>query len=142
MSTELTRETMTAYLRTLVQRGAYGIYFADDVTFTLMGTGQEVKGQAEVEQFIRYFHEQAFDAEPLIKNTVVADGRAALEADFVGTHTGEFLGVAATGRPVNVPYAVLYDLADDKITALRAYIPMDVLMQQIGATTASAQAGT
>ena len=140
MSTELTRETMTAYLRTLVQRGAYGTYFADDVTFTLMGAGQEVKGQAEVEQFIRYFHEQAFDAEPLIKNTVVADGQAALEADFVGTHTGEFLGVAATGRQVNVPYAVLYDLDDGKITALRAYIPMDVLMQQIGATVTSAQA--
>jgi steroid delta-isomerase-like uncharacterized protein len=142
MSTELTRSTMTAYLRTLVQRGAYGTYFADDVTFTLMGAGQEVKGQSEVEQFIRYFHEQAFDAEPIVKNTVIADGQAALEADFVGTHTGEFLGVAATGRRVNVPYAVLYDLDGEKITALRVYMPMDVLMQQLGATPASAQAGS
>src|SRR5262245_42848536 len=74
MSTELTRETMTGYLRTLVERGAYGAYFTDNVTFTLMGTGQEVKGRSEVEQFIRYFHEQAFDAQPILKNTVVADG--------------------------------------------------------------------
>src|SRR5688572_2598880 len=91
MSTEQTHETMTAYLRTLVARGQYGVYFADEVTFTLMGAGQEVKGQVEVEQFIRYFHEQAFDADPIVKNTVVADNQAALEADFVGTHTGEFL---------------------------------------------------
>jgi predicted ester cyclase len=133
---------MTAYLRTLVQRGAYGTYFADEATFTLMGTGQEVKGQSEVEQFIRYFHEQAFDAEPILKNTIVAGERAALEADFVGTHTGEFLGVAATGRSVNVPYAVLYDLDDGKITALRAYLPIDILMQQLGATPAAAQAGS
>jgi steroid delta-isomerase-like uncharacterized protein len=140
MSTEITRDTMTAYLRTLVERGTYATYFADEVTFTLMGAGQEVKGRAEVEQFIRYFHEQAFDAEPLIKNTLVADNQAALEFDFVGTHTGEFLGVAATGRQVNVPYAVLYELDDGKITALRAYFPMDVLMQQIGTIPASAQA--
>jgi len=140
MSTEITRQTMTDYLHALVERGAYGAYFADEVTFTLMGAGQEVKGPSEVEQFIRYFHEQAFDAEPVLKNTVVADNQAALEANFVGTHTGDFLGVAATGRRVDVPYAVLYDLNDGKITALRAYIPMDALMQQIGATPASAQA--
>ena len=140
MSTEVTRETITGYLHALAERGAYGAYFADEVTFTLMGAGQEVKGRTEVEQFIRYFHEQAFDAEPILKNTVVADDQAALEANFVGTHTGDFLGVAATGRQVDVPYAVLYDLDGGKITALRAYIPMDALMQQLGATPASAQA--
>jgi steroid delta-isomerase-like uncharacterized protein len=138
MSTEITRETMTAYLRTLVERGLYGVYFADNVTFTLMGPGQETKGKVEVEQFIRYFHEQAFDAQLIVKNTVVADGQAALEADFVGTHTGEFLGVLATGKQVSIPYAVLYDLADGKITALRVYMPIDSLMQQIGVHTTRA----
>jgi predicted ester cyclase len=106
MSTEITRETMTGYLRTLVERGPYGVYFADNVTFTMMGPGQEVKGKVEVEQFIRYFHELAFDAQVVVKNTVVDDGKATLEADFVGTHTGEFFGVPATGKQVSVPYAV------------------------------------
>src|SRR5215470_7906223 len=114
MSAEITRQTMTDYLRTLAERGAYGAYFADQVTFTLMGAGQEVKGRSEVEQFIRYFHEQAFDAEPIFKNTIVVDNQAALEANFVGTHTGDFLGVAATGSQVDVPYAVLYDLDGGK----------------------------
>ena len=133
MSTELTRETLTAYLEMLVQRGPYGQYFSDDVTFTLMGTDQQVRGRAEVEGFIRFLHEQAFDAQPLLRTTVAGDGLAALEADFIGTHIGEFLGLAATGRQINVPYAVIYDLEADKITALRAYMPMDVLMQQLGA---------
>jgi len=132
MSVESTRETLAAYLRVLVQRGPYATYFADDVTFSVMGTGQEVKGRDAVEQFIRYFHEQAFDAEPKVKNTIVADSQAVLEADFVGTHIGEFAGVPASRRHVNVPYAVVYDLKNDKITALRAYIPMDALLQQIG----------
>jgi steroid delta-isomerase-like uncharacterized protein len=133
MSTEKTHETLTAYLDVLVQRGPYGQFFSDDVTFTLMGTGQQVRGRAEVEGFIRFLHEQAFDAQPRLKTTVVGDGLAALEADFIGIHAGEFLGLPATGRQVNVPYAVIYDLDADKITALRAYMPMDVLMQQLGA---------
>jgi steroid delta-isomerase-like uncharacterized protein len=141
MSVETTREAMTGYVRTLVQRGLYATYFADDVTFSVVGTGQEVKGRDAVEQFIRYFHEQAFDAQPKVKNTIVADGQATLEADFVGTHIGEFAGVPVTGKQVNVPYAVVYDLKNDKITALRAYIPMDVLLQQIGGAPVAAQAG-
>ena len=138
MSTERTRETMEAYLRTLVERGPYGKYFADDVTFSFVGSGQEVQGREAVEQFIRYLHEQAFDAEPKVKKTVIGDGDAALEADFVGTHTGEFNGVPATGKRVDVPYAVLYDLDDCKITALRGDMPVDVLMGQIGAPHAPA----
>ena len=49
----------------------------------------------------------------------------------MGTHTGEFLGMAATGKSVQVPYCVIYDLRGDKIVALRAYIPMDLLVQQL-----------
>jgi predicted ester cyclase len=140
MTTESTRETMTGYLRALIERGAFSHYFTEEVTFTLMGSGQQVQGRAAVEQFIRYFHEQAFDAQPVVKTTLIGDGQAALEADFVARHTGEFLGVAATGREVHVPYAVHYDLASGKITALRAYLPMDILMQQIGAAPVPAQA--
>ena len=45
--------------------------------------------------------------------------------------TGEFLGIPATGKSVHVPYCVIYDLQGDKITALRAYIPMDLFAHQL-----------
>ncbi len=80
---------------------------------------QEIRGREAVGQFIRWFHQQAFDATPRVKTLVVADRQAALEADFVGRHTGEFFGVAATGREVDIPYCMIYDLAGDQITALR-----------------------
>jgi steroid delta-isomerase-like uncharacterized protein len=76
-------------------------------------------------------HTQAFDAHPKVKTLIVGDGHAALEADFVGTHTGEFLGIPASGKSVHVPYCVVYDLRDDKIATLRAYIPMDLFAQQL-----------
>jgi len=133
MSVERTQQALMAYLDCLGQRGMYGQYFTDAVTFTLVGSGQVAAGRTAVEQFIRGFHEQAFDANPLLKTTMVGDGQAAIEMDFVGTHTGEFGGVPASGKYVNVPYAVVYDFIGDQIAALRLYMPMDVLMQQISA---------
>jgi len=131
MSTEATRETMTAYLRTLGERGPLARYFANDVTFTVMGGGQQVRGPGAVEEFIRWFHEQAFDARPEFKATIIADSQATLEAEFVGQHIGEFFGVPASHRAVRVPYVVVYDLREGLITALRFYMPMNVLMEQI-----------
>lgn len=134
MSIEQTQSTMTGYVETLVQRGDYARYFSDDVSWLTVGPNQELHGREAVGQFIRWFHEQAFDAAPRLKNLFVADGKAAIEADFVGRHTAEFFGVAATGREVNIPYCVIYDLAGAQITALRAYLPLDLLFQQLGAT--------
>jgi predicted ester cyclase len=54
------------------------------------------------------------------------------EVEFIGTHIGEFEGIVASNRQVQVPYAVAYDLEDDKITALRLYFPMELMLHQIG----------
>ena len=81
---------------------------------------------------ITSLHTQAFDATVKVKALIVDEGQAALEAEFIGTHTGDFLGIAATGKPVNVPYCVVYDIPADKITALRIYMPMELFAQQLG----------
>ena len=52
---------------------------------------------------------------------VIGEGTAAAEIVFVGTHTGDFAGIPASGQQVAVPYAVFYDLADGKMTALRIH---------------------
>jgi steroid delta-isomerase-like uncharacterized protein len=131
MSVETTAETMRSYLDTLLARGDFADYFTDDVTWTTVGTDQELQGRQPVRDFLIWMHTQAFDAHPKVKTLVIGDGQAALEADFVGAHTGEFLGVPATGKSVQVPYCVVYDLQDGKLAALRAYIPMDLFAQQL-----------
>jgi steroid delta-isomerase-like uncharacterized protein len=132
MSVEATAAIMRAYLDALLARGGFADYFSDDVTWTTVGTDQTMRGREPVRDFLTWMHTQAFDAHPKIKTLVVGDGQAALEADFVGTHTGEFVGIPASGKSVQVPYCVVYDLWDDKIAALRAYIPMDLFAQQLG----------
>ena len=132
MSVEATADTMRSYLDALLARGDFADYFTDDVTWTTIGTDQTMHVREAVQDFLAWMHTQAFDARPKVKTLVVGDGQAALEADFVGTHTGEFLGMAASGKSVQVPYCVVYDLRDDKIAALRAYIPMELFAQQLG----------
>jgi steroid delta-isomerase-like uncharacterized protein len=132
MSVETTAETMRSYLDALLARSDFADYFTDDVTWTTVGSDQELQGREPVRDFLIWMHTQAFDAHPKVKTLVAGDGQAALEADFIATHTGEFFGMPATGRSVQVPYCVVYDLNDDKIAALRAYIPMELFAQQLG----------
>jgi steroid delta-isomerase-like uncharacterized protein len=131
MSVETTAQTMRSYLDALLARGDFADYFSDEVTWTTVGADQELQGRQPVRDVLIWMHTQAFDAHPKVKTLVVGDGQAALETDFVGTHSGEFLGMAPTGKSVQVPYCVVYDLQDGKITALRAYIPMDLFAQQL-----------
>jgi steroid delta-isomerase-like uncharacterized protein len=129
MGTE--RQVMQDYVDALVKRADFSGYFTDDVVATVEGTDQRADGRQAAEQLIRYLHEHAFDAHPELKNLLVDDGKAAIEADFVGTHTSEFAGVPATGRAVRVPYSVVYDLRDDQISKLRIYFPMSLLVEQL-----------
>lgn len=132
MAAERTAEAMRSYLDALIARGRYAEHFAEDVVLTMMGGDQEAHGPAAVQQLIDYLHQQAFDATLEVRGLFVAEGKAALEADFVGTHVGEFAGVSASGAHVRVPYSVIYDLTEDKITALRIYMPVSAIMAQLG----------
>ena len=124
MGTE--RQVMQDYLDTLVKRGDYPAFFTDDVVVTFEGTDQRAEGREAGGQLIRYVHEIAFDARPELKNLLVDDGKASIEADFVGAHIAEFAGIQPAGREVRVPYSVVYDIRGDKISALRIYFPMSL----------------
>ena len=133
MSAETTERVLREYLEVLLSRGDFGRFFADDVLWTTMETGQEIRGREAVRDYIVTLHTVMFDARPVIRGTVVSDGVALLEADFVGRHIGEIGAVAATGRDVKGPYCVVYDIHDERIATLRAYFPVAALMQQLTA---------
>ena len=131
MSTE--RQVMEEYLDALVKRADFPACFTDDVVATFEATDQRADGRDAAGQLIRYVHEGAFDARMELKSLLVDAGKAAIEADFVGTHIGDFAGVAPTGRAVRVPYSVVYELRGDQISKLRIYMPLGVLVEQITA---------
>jgi predicted ester cyclase len=98
-----------------------------------MDTGQEVAGRQAVVDTIVALHQQMFEAQPEVMGSIVGEGKAAVELVFVGTHTGEFAGIAPTGRDVRVPYAAFYDLAAGQITAIRLFGFASGLVMQLTA---------
>ena len=137
MSVDATKGTIDAYLDALLNGGDFAQFFTDQVEWTTMETGEQIRGREAVRDFIVALHKELFDAHPELKHVIIGDGIAALEADFVGTHTGEFAGIAPTGASLRVPYSVVYDLTDDGISALRAYMPVRQIIAEL--QTASAR---
>jgi steroid delta-isomerase-like uncharacterized protein len=129
MSVESTQQVMSRYFN--AEHDDVSM-LADDVVFTIMGTGQEHHGPGGVAQMLAYFYKVAFEATAKTHNSIIADGQAMIEADFIGTHIGNFAGIPATGKQVRVPLCVVYDLENDKIKRGRVYFEMPVLMQQLG----------
>ncbi len=133
MSVETSERVLREYGEALLSRGDFSRFFTDDVVWTTMETGDVIRGREAVRDYIVAMHTTLFDARPVIRNTVVGDTFALLEADFVGKHVGTVGDVPATGKQVEVSYCVVYDIDGDRIRALRAYLPMAALMQQLRA---------
>ena len=123
MADDDTRRVMDAYLEALRSGGDFASFYAPDVVWTFMEDGGQVHGREAVRDLVVGMHTQAFTAHLELRGLLVGNGTAMLEAVFVGTHTGEFMGIPPTGLEVRKPYSVGYDVAEGSITALRAYFP-------------------
>jgi predicted ester cyclase len=142
MSRDATKNTMDAYLEALLNGGDFAQYFAPDILWTTVETGDTMSGRETVRDFIVALHTKMFDAHPEIQPAVVGDGVAAVEAVFIGRHIGEFGGIPPTGADVRLPYTVFYDVTDEGITQLRAYLSVQALIDQLRQPqTAAASAG-
>jgi len=98
MSIEHTRKVMEGYWS-----GHDHEAVAEDAVYTDMASGQQWSGREAVAGMLRFFYEEAFDADFKPERTYFADGLAAVEGRVVGKHIGEFGGVTGTGRDVDVP---------------------------------------
>lgn len=133
MTQERTDEVMRAYLDALLSNGRFAEYFADGIVVTLVDVGHQIVGRDAAEAATTDFHQVAFAAAIELQSFVAGSGMAYAEMQFRGTHTGDFFGIPATGREVSVPYAAVWELSGDRITALRLYGPASALVQQLTA---------
>lgn len=121
-----TREVLEAYWRNHDPS-----YVAEDAVFTMMPTGEQIRGRDAIARHLHHFYEEAFNATAERSSAIFGENSGLLEAMVVGKHTGEFAGIPATGRDIRVPLSVAYELENDKITKARIYLMVSVLVQQI-----------
>jgi predicted ester cyclase len=123
----------------------------DDEVFT----GKKMDVLAEVFDANLQVHDLAVGGEPgtatLLQDTLTAfpDVNASVQqwvvegdlvtavVTFTGTHQAEFMGVAATGRPVAWSIIDVFRVRDGKVVELWHNVPNDDILAQIGDTPAS-----
>ncbi len=128
MSIETTKKIINQYLDS---NHSDLSMMAEDVVFTNMATGEKHNGPEAVSQMLNFMYHVAFDAHAETKNLIVNETNAVFEADFVGKHIGEFVGIPPTNKSVKVPICVVYDVENDKIKKARIYFEGPALMAQL-----------
>ncbi len=95
-------------------------------------TGGVLEGREEIERIARkWFH--AFPDIQFNSEEVLIDGDRVVQiARVSGTHGGEFFGVAATGRKVDVVFALIMTVADGLISSERRILDFTGVLVQVG----------
>lgn len=127
LSLEQTRSIVEAYAENHDQT-----YLAEHAVFNDVASGRRYEGRDKIGEMLHHVYNVAFDARAEEGRLFIGEGAAAVEAWFVGTHTGEFAGIPATGRDVRVPLVVMYDVGPEGITEGRIYLQAAIMMQQLG----------
>jgi len=104
------------------------------------GDGQLQKGpeagMAVGQMFATAFPDGKID----VQKITVAGDTAIVEFTGRGTHTGDLMGIAPTGRQISIPVCDILEIRDGKIIAEREYMDMLHMMQQLGVAPAPATA--
>jgi limonene-1,2-epoxide hydrolase len=126
MSIEETRQVLEAYWE-----NHDPLYVAEDAVFTMMPTGEQIRGRESIAKHLAGFYHGALEAQAVRTNAIISDGAGVLEARVQGRHTGVFAGIPATNREVDVPLCVTYEVSGGKIQRARIYLLVNVLVAQI-----------
>lgn len=90
------------------------------------------EGVEGVRRFFAMFRDAMPDIEVTIEELIVDGDRAAVATTIRGTHTGEMLGLPATGRRVEVVGVDMVRVRDGKIVEHRGLTDTVGLMRQLG----------
>ena len=75
------------------------------------------------------------DFEFVADRTYHADAAVVVEGRILGTHRGEWAGIAGTGNHVDVATCCIYHFDDDRLTSETVYFDHATMLAQINATT-------
>ncbi len=95
---------------------------AEDATFLDLTKPAPIRGREAIEAMFHRYYDEAFPgASAEYRNWVGNDDCVVLEFTFRGVNTGSFEGRPPSGRSVEVPMCVIYDVQDGIIRQARLY---------------------
>ena len=118
-------------------------HYNDDIVFVNIAMGERYDGK----EAVRGFLERLFTAVPDLELDVtlrVPKGKYVAEEYHIrGHHRGEFFGIPATGKYLDIPCVSMVELRDGKLKEDHFYFDVVTVMRQMGlAPSAAAMQGT
>ena len=108
-----------------------------DVCDELLSSSMDIEEQKE---FVRAQHAALGNLHLTILDLLAEGDQVAIHWRIDGTHKGDFLGVAATGKPVTFQGIALLRITGGKIADDIAYWDNQSILEQLGAVPATGQA--
>jgi steroid delta-isomerase-like uncharacterized protein len=99
----------------------------------LPGTGAD---RAGLHDFVRQIRSAFPDLETTVDDMLVEGDEIAVRSTFRGTHEGDFMGIAATGKKVEVANYDFVRMENDQAVEHWGTIDSAALMEQLGAVPA------
>ncbi|MFQ6017236.1 MAG: ester cyclase [Kiloniellaceae bacterium] len=104
----------------------------EDLVFWNFGT--KIEGRDRwIQAFVRPLSQGFPDLHIEPEFTVAENDKVVVRWHGTGTHTGEFRGVAPTGKAINIAGVAIYRVADDRIVEGWSHVDTLTLLTQIGA---------
>jgi ubiquinone/menaquinone biosynthesis C-methylase UbiE/predicted ester cyclase len=104
-------------------------------SFTAHLPGMPPMDLDDYQQFVRLFRSPFAELNHVIDEVVGFGTAIAVRLRLEGTHTGDFMGIPASGRPFSVPGAAFLHIVDGVITEFWGLFDQMGLMRQIGDQT-------
>ena len=117
MSVSATQSVIDRYFQAMGAEEDFSRFYDDEVTWLMVDSGQEVQGPGPVRDYILELHNRMLTGQQ--RALVLTDGHAFLEGYSVNAGNGNGAGLA---------YCLVYDVSDDRISAMRCYGTLADLM--------------
>ncbi|MFC1947425.1 ester cyclase [Chloroflexota bacterium] len=94
----------------------------------------EFKGPEGLKQIVQMWRNAFPDGRFKVDDMVAEGDKVAVRYTWTGTHQGELMGIAATGKQVTMTAAYFYCFENGKEVEAMPYSDMSALYQQLGVT--------
>ena len=86
----------------------------------------------ELKAHINFFETAFPKYEMIAEDFICEDDKVMVRARGKGFHKGDLMGMPPTGKPLDLPFVVIYQVANDKIVKSWLFVDRMEMMNQLG----------
>jgi steroid delta-isomerase-like uncharacterized protein len=132
MATDLEKQTKELYAALNAHDLEKFLSFHTDDIVVTMADGTVLRGKEESRTYFKNAFTAISDMKADLTSFFSSGNHQCEEYILSGKHTGDFMGIPATGKSFSYRFAAVKTLSGDKISHVTSYSDSAVLMRQLG----------